>query len=243
MQEDGTGGQLSRSFFYAACAELHPLSMEPGTLNRNSRGNLALAVVVVSGMKRETDPDSGPATPKPANAARRSRKRAGIAAIISLAIIAGTIGLAFLPDSPEPAGGAVPASPTDIEYRSYETTDDLLADFAGRPLVVNFFASWCAPCRAELPHFADAHAEYGDRVGFVGVDYQDPDRDAAIALLIEAGVRYPIAEDPTGAILDELSGLPAMPTTIFVAADGSIVERHRGIILIDGLSAKIEGLL
>ncbi|NNL48959.1 MAG: redoxin domain-containing protein [Acidimicrobiia bacterium] len=194
-------------------------------------------------MDRETDPDAQPANPEPADRVGRTRNRAGIAAAISLLILTVTIGLAFLPGTTEPTDRPQPSTPADIEYRSYETTEALLADFAGRPLVVNFFASWCAPCRAELPHFVDAHAEFGERVGFVGIDYQDPDRDAAIALLIETGVTYPIAEDPTGAILEDLSGLPAMPTTIFVAADGSIVERHRGIILIDDLSAMIEDLL
>lgn len=200
-------------------------------------------VIVVSDMDRETDPDAQPANPEPADRVGRTRNRAGIAAAISLLILTVTIGLAFLPGTTEPTDRSQPSTPADIEYRSYETTEALLADFAGRPLVVNFFASWCAPCRAELPHFVDAHAEFGERVGFVGIDYQDPDRDAAIALLIETGVTYPIAEDPTGAILEDLSGLPAMPTTIFVAADGSIVERHRGIILIDDLSAMIEDLL
>ncbi len=172
----------------------------------------------------------------------RTRHRAGMAALISLIILAVTVGLAFLPGATDEATLPAGAAPV-IEYTSYDTTSELLADFAGRPLVVNFFASWCAPCRAELPHFVDAHAQFGDRVGFVGIDYQDPDRDAAIALLTEAGVTYPIAEDPSGAILDELSGLPAMPTTIFVGADGTIVDRHRGIILIDDLSSKIEDLL
>lgn len=185
----------------------------------------------------------------PTRASSRRSQRAAVAAAVSILILAATVTLAFLPSGPdaplpgETEGDSINTPGAVAEYTIYESADALLADYRGQPLVVNFFASWCAPCRAELPDFARAHAEYGDRVAFVGVDYQDPDRQAAIELLSQTGVTYPIAEDATGALLEELSGLPAMPTTIFIDSDGTIADRHRGIILADELRTKIEQLL
>ena len=134
-------------------------------------------------------------------------------------------------------------APDTVGYVNYETPELLLAGHAGRPLVINFFASWCAPCRAELPALAAAHAEYGDRVDFVGVDFQEASEAAAAELLYETGITYPIMEDPVGALLQELGGLPTMPTTIFVSADSEIIERHHGLILSEQLTERIEEII
>ena len=175
-------------------------------------------------------------------------RRASIAAIIALAIIVAAVGLAFLPtadDAPAPnqEAGDQPGEIAEYTFTAYETSADLLDQYAGQPLVINFFASWCAPCRAELPDFVDAHAEFGDRVAFVGIDYADPVRQDAIDLLTQTGVTYDIGLDESGTLLDDLSGFAAMPTTIFIGRDGTIVEQHRGIILSDELRSQIEGLL
>lgn len=174
----------------------------------------------------------------------RSRiRRASIAGTVSLVVIAVAVGLAFLPPDDSETNTERPLQEFEYSFTAYESSADLLADYQGRPLVINFFASWCAPCRAELPDFVDAHAEFGDRVGFVGIDYLDPVRQEAVDLLSSIGVSYDIALDENGALLDELSGLPAMPTTIFIDSDGSVAKKHRGVILEDELRAEIEGLL
>lgn len=174
----------------------------------------------------------------------RSRiRRASIAGTVSLVVIAVAVGLAFLPPDDSETNTERPLQEFEYSFTAYESSADLLADYQGRPLVINFFASWCAPCRAELPDFVDAHAEFGDRVGFVGIDYLDPVRQEAVDLLSSIGVSYDIALDENGALLDELSGLPAMPTTIFIDIDGSVAKKHRGVILEDELRAEIEGLL
>jgi len=172
-------------------------------------------------------------------------RQAGMAALISALIIGTAVGLAFAAgsgpgDSPTTVAGQAPET---VGYIDYETPDKLLEGHAGRPLVINFFATWCPPCVSELPDIAAAHATYGDRVDFIGINYQEASESAAAQLLFETGITYPIMEDPDGALLRELGTLPTMPTTIFVTADGEIVERHHGLILADQLSERIEEII
>ena len=186
---------------------------------------------------------------------KRKGTQAAIAALISAVIIGAAVVLAIVAgDSSDSAAGAgtpssvagtaAPASPpTTVGYMNYETPEALLAGHAGQPLVINFFASWCAPCRAELPDLAAAHAEFGDRVDFVGVNFQEISEPEAAKLLFETSITYPIMEDPEGRLLQELAGLPTMPTTLFVTAEGEILERHHGLILADQLNDRIEEII
>ena len=172
-------------------------------------------------------------------------RQAVIAAFVSVLIIGTAVGLAIAAGD-GPGGGPTTVAgqaPETVDYVNYETPDKLLAGHAGRPLVVNFFASWCAPCRAELPDLAAAHAKWGHQVDFVGVDFQEASEAAAAQLLYETGISYPIMEDPDGDLLRELGTLPTMPTTIFVTADSVIVERHHGLILADQLDERIEEII
>jgi thiol-disulfide isomerase/thioredoxin len=172
-------------------------------------------------------------------------KQVALAGLISVVIIGAAVGLALAAGdgAGEPPTTVAGQAPETVDYVTYQGPEELLAGHAGSPLVINFFASWCAPCRAELPDFAAAHAAYGGEVDFVGVNFQEVSEKGAAELLFETGITYPIMEDPDGELLQELGTLPTMPTTIFVAADGSILERHHGLILFDQLTERIDELL
>lgn len=101
-----------------------------------------------------------------------------------------------------------------------------LASFRGQPVVVNFFAAWCAPCKRELPALQEVAAKLEGRVAFVGIDHQDSER-AALQLLRDVGVTYPAGYDPEGKVATSY-GLFGMPTTLFVAPDGRLLEKHTG---------------
>jgi thiol-disulfide isomerase/thioredoxin len=134
-------------------------------------------------------------------------------------------------------GRALPS----VEVEMADGTTVALADVVeGRPLVVNFFASWCAPCRVEMPGFAAVHRDAADRVGFLGLAMQDTG-DAAAEIVELTGVAYPWGLDPTGEIFAELGGF-AMPTTVYVAADGEIVGTDSGAIDEATLRARVADL-
>jgi len=101
-----------------------------------------------------------------------------------------------------------------------------LSDHKGTPVVLNFWASWCVPCRKEMPALARASAEFAGEVDFLGVDYQDV-RDDGLALLREARVRYPSGFDPEGSAASSF-GLRGMPTTVFIGANGQVMATSLG---------------
>jgi cytochrome c biogenesis protein CcmG/thiol:disulfide interchange protein DsbE len=115
-----------------------------------------------------------------------------------------------------------------------------LAAFLGRPVVVNFFASWCVPCRNEMRAFEAVSRELKDRVAFVGVNHLD-DRQGALRMVAETGVRYPTGYDPEGRIAASY-GLFGMPTTLFVAPDGRLLETYTGELSRDQLKKSISRL-
>ena len=111
----------------------------------------------------------------------------------------------------------------------------------GRPAVVNFFASWCAPCRRELPHFATESRRLEGEVAFVGVAHQD-DAELAAEMLDEFDITYPAGNDPAGDVAREYS-LRGMPSTAFVAADGTLLGVAAGELDLGELQDWIERLV
>lgn len=96
-----------------------------------------------------------------------------------------------------------------------------LAQVRDLPLVVNLWASWCGPCRKELPLFQRLHDEAGTQIRMLGVDFADPDPAAALRLAAATGVTYPLVAD-TEAQLRAPLRISGLPVTVFVDADGRI---------------------
>lgn len=102
-----------------------------------------------------------------------------------------------------------------------------LAELKGYPVVINKWASWCEPCRAEFPIFEHASANLGRRVAFIGLDSGDSGRANALAFLGSHRVSYPSYYDPGGALGEQLTFSSFTPVTVFIARDGS-TYRHQG---------------
>ena len=108
-----------------------------------------------------------------------------------------------------------------------EAFEERLAQLRGTPVVVNQWASWCPPCRAEFPIFQRAAEKYADRVAFLGVDMQD-DREAALAFMAELPTPYPHYFDDDASISRLFGGGRVSPTTGFYDARGKLVFTHLG---------------
>ncbi len=112
----------------------------------------------------------------------------------------------------------------------------------GAPTVINFFASWCGPCKEEMPALQAAAQRSAGQVAFVGVGHQDS-RTRGVDMLEETGVTYPAAYDPQGSVAAAYGLRRGLPATVFVAADGTIRETVLGPLDLDELNAKIQHLL
>ena len=132
---------------------------------------------------------------------------------------------AALADAPQPLAELY-AKGDALIPGGLDAYEDKLAKLEGHPVVVNLWASWCGPCRAEFPLFQRAAAEYGDRVAFLGVDSLDTD-PAAETVLAEFPVPYPSVTDPDRDIWAEwdIRGLPA---TAFYDSGGERVYVRPG---------------
>lgn len=117
-----------------------------------------------------------------------------------------------------------------------------LSNLKGKPVVINFWASWCPPCRDEAPILEKVWQLYRERgVTFIGVDIQDKEEDA-LAYIEEFGITYPNGRDLNGRITIDY-GVGGIPVTFFIDRDGLIVSRWVGAINEDLLVARIEELL
>lgn len=170
-----------------------------------------------------------------------------VVAALSTAVIVGSIVFANNDEDPpdsiaqalEDAGNEGDQVPTD-PFVMFDGTSATFADFSGQPMVVNFFASWCAPCRKEMPDFQTVYEDLGDKVTFLGLASGDRLEDA-IDLVEETGITFAVASDP-GEFLTYFGGI-AMPTTALVSADGTIVDVHSGPLSEDDLRDRIDEYL
>jgi len=104
-----------------------------------------------------------------------------------------------------------------------------LEDYEGRPLVINFWASWCEPCKAEAPLLEEAHDAYEGQISFLGVDVRDARSDAR-AFVAEYGVGYPSVRDETRSIY-RAYGLTGQPETFLIDSEGIVIDHVAGPLL------------
>jgi len=117
------------------------------------------------------------------------------------------------------------------------------ADLRGRPTVVNFYASWCPTCEAELPDFEQVHQSTKGRVNVIGVNPQSNDTDRRQAEMItRSAVTFPTGRDVGDKLLRTFNLTGALPTTVFLDAGGRVVDVHNGQLLAPQLTEKLSRL-
>lgn len=125
-----------------------------------------------------------------------------------------------------------------FEFSTFDGEGRSLSVFAGRPLIVNFFASWCKPCVKEMPDFEKLHGSHGDRLNILGLAVEGvrPARE----IVESTGITYSVGLDKHD-LLAELGGF-AMPTTVFISKEGRLLESHSGVLDYSGLVVRVEEL-
>src|SRR5277367_456292 len=101
------------------------------------------------------------------------------------------------------------------------------AAWKGKVVLLNFWATWCPPCRAEVPMLIDLAARYKDRLQIVGVSLDDGPEEVK-AFVKDEGINYPVVM-ASREILAEYGGVPALPTLFVVNPDGNVVQKHEGL--------------
>jgi thiol-disulfide isomerase/thioredoxin len=159
---------------------------------------------------------------------RRMLKDYGAIALLVIAVI---VLFGRRPGGPDLHTDAPPISVPDLEGASVE-----LADLLGSPIVLNFWASWCGPCRTEIPEF-NAFAKDHPEVQVIGVGVDSGDA-AAVARAAESfGITYRVAVGDS-AIMQRY-GVRSLPTTVIIGADGKVKASHVGMLNRRGLEAAL----
>jgi thiol-disulfide isomerase/thioredoxin len=182
-----------------------------------------------------------------------------VALIRTVAVIASVAALAACAGGPDSgrsdrAGGSIraenatraallPVAADALPDFTLERYDELLRQLRGTPVVVNLWGSWCPPCNAEAPLLRDAHARFGDRVQFLGIDIEDS-VPAARGFIRRYGWTFPSIRDPDfpSAFRPGL-GFAAQPNTLFYDVSGRVASSWQGPLTPDGLREGIRRIL
>jgi thiol-disulfide isomerase/thioredoxin len=133
-----------------------------------------------------------------------------------------------------------PAPPLDAKdvFGNPVTKDD----WAGKVVMVNFWATWCPPCRYEIPELLELKKEYGDKLEIIGISEDEDGPDDVIKFVLSKNMSYPIVM-ATREIVRSYGGVPALPTTFLINTEGRVVTKHSGLYPKEAYDQEIRALL
>lgn len=184
-------------------------------------------------------------TPAPDQAQKKKRPRKllilGGVCLVNVVLLVVLVSQLLTPASNTPSDPLVghPAPGFSLALLSPQNNKSTLslAELKGKPVVLNFWATWCAPCKEELPLLEQTWAQLqaqGKDVVFLGIDFQEAASDAA-AFLQPYGITYPILLDVDGAVTIKF-GITALPQTVFINRAGGVASRIPGELTSQTLS-------
>src|SRR4030088_1399781 len=117
----------------------------------------------------------------------------------------------------------------DFSLESLEGKTTRLSDFRGKAVLLNFWATWCGPCKIEMPWFVELQQKYGSQgLQVVGVAMDDASKEDIAKFAKDMGVNYPVLIGKE-AVGDSYGGIPALPETFFIGRDGKVVDKILGL--------------
>ncbi len=131
--------------------------------------------------------------------------------------------------APEPSQSPYPDA-IDFSFTDGDGKEYKLSDFYGKPTIINFFATWCPPCRAELPYFDAAFQSYSDRINFLVLDLVDSDSETVqngLDFMASNGYSFPLYFDSNFEGYDAY-GSGYVPVTVLISSNGGLVDSHIG---------------
>jgi len=165
--------------------------------------------------------------------------------IVIVAIIVVSIGLIELrkprqsqiPNDDKNVGISIGKTAPDFELRDLSGKNTKLSDFRGKNIILNFWASWCPPCREEMPEFQRIYAENPESLVVIGVNLQES-KENAEAFVKKLGITFPILLDPNAQVRD-LYNVFTQPVTYFIDANGKIVDKKFGPLTTEEINEKL----
>jgi thiol-disulfide isomerase/thioredoxin len=115
-------------------------------------------------------------------------------------------------------------------------------NWPGKVVLVNFWATWCPPCREEIPELLQLKKEYKDRLEIVGISEDDDPPESVLKFARQKGMTYPIVM-ATQELIDAYGGVPALPTSFLIDTQGRVVQKHSGLYPIEFYEREIRSLL
>ena len=151
-----------------------------------------------------------------------------IAVVISLMLV---FGIQKTRHTSPPNAGKLQGQPApDFSLASLDGKTLKLSDYKGKAVLLNFWATWCEPCKIEMPWFVQLQQQYGPQgLQVLGVAMDDTDPKDIQEFAQKMGVNYPIVVGKE-AVGDQYGGIPYLPSTFYIDRDGKVVDRVFGLV-------------
>jgi thiol-disulfide isomerase/thioredoxin len=170
------------------------------------------------------------ATAQPSTQAAARSARNPLALVVAAVVVAGMLyfGMHMARGGGRPHSTAATPAP-DFTLESLDGKTMRLSDFRGKAVLLNFWATWCVPCKIEMPWFVELQRQYGTQgLQIVGVAMDDASKEDIAKFAKDMGVNYPILIGKE-AVGDQYGGVPALPESFFIGRDGKIVDKILGL--------------
>jgi len=165
-------------------------------------------------------------TPPPVPAGKRNPLALVVVAVVAAAMLYFGFHMARR-SAPPPVTKSGPAP--DFTLQSLDGSSIRLSDLKGKAVLLNFWATWCSPCKIEMPWFIELQKQYGAQgLQILGVAMDDSSKEDIAKFAKEMGVNYPVLLGKE-AVGDAYGGVPALPETFFIGRDGKIVDKIIGL--------------